>query len=244
MQPEVRVLGTPEETFAAAAEEFVLAVSRGDGPVRVALSGGSTPRPLYSLLADPSKPYRGRIPWPRLHVFWSDERHAPPDHPSSNYRMACESLLSKVPLPPGNVHRVAGERSDAVSAAAAYEAEIERHFGLLPGVPPRFDLILLGLGGEGHVASLFPESPAFSETGRLVSAPWVEEVQARRITLTPGVINAAARILLLVVGGEKAAIVRAVLQGPRRPTLVPAQSVAPAAGRATWLLDAAAGGAL
>ena len=200
-----------------------------------ALSGGSTPRGLYRLLA--SDPYRERLPWLGVHFFWSDERHVPPDHPESNFRMAREAMLDHVPAPPGNVHRIRAEEPDAERAALLYEEELRSFFALSPGEWPRFDLVLLGLGKDGHTASLFPGSAAVRERERLVVAPWVEALQAFRITLTPPVLSHARRALFMVSGAEKAAALRGVLEGERDPDCYPAQAVE---GNRLWLVDRAA----
>ena len=204
----------------------------------VALSGGSTPKTTMQLLAEP--PYRDEIDWGRVHVAWGDERCVPPDDERSNFRLAREALLDRVPIPPAQIYRMPGERNDYDAAADAYEATLRNLFALGPGEQPRFDLIHLGLGTNGHTASLFPGSPALDERERLVAAPWVEEVGMRRLTLTPPVINAAREVLFLVAGEEKASVVHEVLRGPRDPARLPAQLVAPTEGRLTWLLDAAA----
>lgn len=230
----------------AAADSLVACAAAAigtSGRFRLALSGGSTPRRLYSLLA--SEP---RVDWPRVHVFWSDERCVPPASPQSNYRMAREALLDRVPLPEANVHRIHGER-DALSAAAAYERELRQTFSAPEGSPSldpgrRFDLVLLGLGEDGHTASLFPGTAALRETARWVVAQEVDALPPRRITLTPPVINAAAEVAFLVSGPEKAAILEQVIEGPYRPRELPAQLVAPRAGRLRWLADAAAAGSL
>ena len=190
----------------------------------VALSGGSTPKLLYQLLADPNEPFREQVPWPRIHFFWSDERHVPPDHPESNYRMANEAMLAHVPVAKDNVHRVMSENPNAAEAAEQYEK----------AVPPRLDLILLGLGTDGHTASIFPGSEVLHETKRLVAAPWVEKLKAYRITMTLPLINNAASVVFLVSGAEKAEIVKEVLQGPKR---YPAQEVRPTNGELMWMLD-------
>lgn len=204
------------------------------GRFSVALSGGSTPTALYRLLAE--EPYRQQIPWQQAHLFWSDERCAPPDDPGSNYRLADETLISRVPIPPQNVHRLRGEL-EPEAAARAYAREL-RHFFDSP--QPRFDLILLGLGKDGHTASLFPASPALTETERPAVAveAHYQARPAHRLTLTLPAINAARRVWFLVTGSDKAGIVRAVLAGP--PNRLPAQLIHPTAGRLTWLLDAAA----
>src|SRR5688500_4160520 len=178
---KLEVFNDPAAVAQAAAERLV-----GLKPKTVALSGGSTPRVLYELLADPSEPFREQIAWDEIHFFFSDERHVPPDHADSNYRMVNEALFSRVPLPEANVHRVLGERSVAEEAAQAYESELLGWFG---APIPSFDVILLGLGEDGHTASLFPHSPALKETERLVVAPWVDKLNAYRITLTLPVLN-------------------------------------------------------
>jgi 6-phosphogluconolactonase len=238
---EVRVLADVEELMRAAADEVA---RRADEAVREhgrfawALSGGSTPRDLYRLLASP--PHRDRMPWSAIHVFWGDERHVPPDHPDSNYRMAHEALLSKVPIPPAQVHRIKGEHPDARQAAEDYEQTLRACFQVSAGQRPRFDLILLGLGPEGHTASLFPGTQALHETRRLVVSSWVGKLFTERITLTPPVLNNAAGVIFLVSGEEKALALKAVLEGPDEPEQLPAQLIRPAHGRLLWLVDRAA----
>lgn len=226
----------------AAAEEVTRAAEaavREHGRFTIALSGGGTPKPLHRLLADPDEPFRARLPWERIHFFWGDERHVPPDHADSNYRMARETLLDDAPVPAGNVHRMRAEEP-AAAAAAAYERELRDFFAPPPGELPRFDLLLMGLGPDGHTASIFPGTPVIHETERWVAAPWVEAHHTFRITLTPPVLNAAARVLFLVSGAEKAAAVRDTLEGPRDVDRHPAQVIAPARGTVLWLLDRAA----
>lgn len=219
--------------FACAAEEAV--ASRG--AFAVALAGGSTPRGLYELLAgDPL--FSRRVPWDRAHVFFGDERHVPPDHPDSNYKMANEALLSKVPVPLGNVHRIAGEEPDTGRAAAAYEEVLRAHFLLPQGALPRFDLVLLGLGPEGHTASLFPGATALEQTRRLAVSTWVGKLNTHRITLTAPVFNAAANVAFLVAGQDKAAPLKAVVEGPYEPRQLPAQLIRPASGRLIFFADA------
>ncbi|HVT57220.1 MAG TPA: 6-phosphogluconolactonase [Thermoanaerobaculia bacterium] len=237
-QREVRVFPDAAVLTRAAAEEFVRAMRGAAGRwPSVALAGGGTPRALYQLLADCGEPFRGAVPWPQLHVFWGDERHVPPDHPESNYRMAREALLDRVPVEAAHVHRIAAEEPDAERAAERYEAELRSCFALPVGGLPRFDLLLLGMGEEGHTASLFPASPALSEQRRLVAAPWVPAHATFRITLTPPVLNAAAEVVFLVAGEAKAAALAEVLEGERRPWLYPAQIVGPERGRLLWLVD-------
>lgn len=239
---EVRVFADAGELARGAAAEISLRVRRTlreSERFTWALAGGATPRRLYRRLA--SDPYREALPWHAIHFFWGDERHVPPDHPQSNYRMARETLLDAVAVPPENVHRVSAEEPDAQRAAARYEAELRAFFALAPGERPRFDLVLLGLGRDGHTASLFPGSAALRERERLVMAPWVEEEKAFRITLTPPVLSRARGVLFLVSGGEKAAALRAALEDRREPERRPVQVVE--ADR-LWLVDRAAAGLL
>lgn len=209
------------------------------GRFTVALAGGSTPRGIYSLLAEDARKGVTTLPWDRMHFFWGDERCVLPDHPDSNYRMASETLLSKVPVPPANVHRVRTELS-AARAAAEYEAMLREFFLPEPGLFPRFDLIILGIGPDGHTASLFPKTAALSETLHLVAANWVDKLQAHRITLTLPVLNAASAVMFVVSGGSKAEVVRQVLAGQDAGCVYPAGRVQPASGRLLWLLDSAA----
>lgn len=214
-----------------------LAVAR-QGMCSVALSGGSTPRLLYQRLA--GSPIAQEMPWAHLHVFWGDERHVQPDHQDSNYRMAREALLDRVPIPPGNVHRIPAELPNADTAAAAYADDLRRAFNLEPGELPRFDLILLGMGEDGHTASLFPHSPALKERTALVVANPVAKLDTTRITLTLPVINNAARVWFLIAGGTKAEVLRQVLEGPEQPEVLPSQLIAPVDGELCFLLDSTA----
>jgi 6-phosphogluconolactonase len=220
--------------FAALAGEAV--ASRGR--FSVALSGGSTPGVLYRLLAE--EPQRSSIAWKQVHLFWGDERCVPPDHPESNYRLAHETLIAHVSIPPQNVHRLRGELEPA-AAARSYERELQDFFC---GPKPRFDLVLLGIGSDGHTASLFPRSEALAETGRLAVAVTAHygDRPAERVTLTLPAINSARQVWFLVSGVAKAEIVQRVLEDAD-PHL-PARLVRPAAGQLTWLLDAAAAGCL
>ena len=221
----------------AAAERIVVWAGRAidaRGRFSMALAGGSTPRATYRRLA--SEPYRSKIDWALGHVFWGDERCVPPTHPHSNYAMAYESLLSKVPIPDENVHRVQGE-GNAEGAARAYAGELQRFFGT---ALPRFDLVLLGMGSDGHTASLFPGSAVLDEMERavvVVSADYQHRPSCR-VTLTPVAISAARVVMFLVTGGQKASMVQRVLEGP--PRSFPAQFIRPVNGELYWLLDAAA----
>jgi 6-phosphogluconolactonase len=233
----IEVLPTPKDAFRAAAEEFVRA---GHGAIAerdrftVALSGGSTPRSLYSLLARDHSDF----PWSQTFLFFGDERHVPPNHPDSNFRMVKESLLDKVPIPAGNVYRVQAEMPDAGAAAVVYEEQLTKFFELRPGELPRFDLILLGLGTDGHTASLFPDSDGLKEQSRLVIANWVEKFKTHRLTFTFPVLNHAQDVMFLVSGEAKAEMVRMVLEGNNTPPF-PAQQIEPK-GRIEWMLDKAA----
>lgn len=235
-QPEIRVLKSPEELFEAAAAEFMAQASaaiRVRGRFTVALSGGSTPKRLYGLLA--TKP---NISWDKIYVFWGDERHVPPDHPESNYRMVYEALLSKVPVPSENIFRIHAEEQNATTAALQYEQTLKDFFHLSPGEFPRFDLILLGMGPDGHTASLFPGSPALSERQHLVVANPVEKFHTARLTLTFPVLNAAATVMFLASGPDKAPMLHEVLENSSAN--LPSQKVQPTNGKLLWLVDSAA----
>jgi 6-phosphogluconolactonase len=233
---EVRVFDDTTALLRATADEIArMALEAVDARGRFvwALAGGSTPRDVYRLLA--SDPYRERMPWNAIHFFWGDERHVPPDHPDSNFRMAREAMLDAVPVLAGNIHRVMAEEPDAQRAAAQYESTLRDFFSTEDW--PVFDLIQLGLGKEGHTASLFPGGAAIHERERLVVAPWVEAQTTFRVTFTPPVLNHARRTLFLVSGEEKAEALHAVLEGAREPDVYPAQIVE---GNRLWMVDRAA----
>ncbi len=211
------------------------------GAFRIALAGGNTPRMLYQLMA--SEPWRDQVPWNKTFVFWGDERRVPPSDPQSDYRMARETLLDHVPIPPDHVFRMDGEELSS-SAARSYENVLMRHFGLRAGEWPRFDLMLLGLGVDGHIASIFPGTRAASDRSSMVLAYFVSKLNAERITLTLPVINNARHILFMVCGEEKAEVLRNTLYGPFKPSTYPAQLVTPVDGTLTWLVDQAAAGKL
>jgi len=213
------------------------------GVFRVALAGGSTPKALYSLLAE-HPALRNSLPWDKLQVFFGDERHVGPGHPDSNFQMATDAMLSKVPVRPEQIHRIKGEYPDTAQTAREYEEEIRREFGLGPGEFPRFDLILLGMGNEGHTLSLFPGTKALGEGRRIVTRNWVGKLYTERITLTAAAANQSAHVLFLVTGTDKACALKAVLEGPYEPEQLPAQIIHPERGEVTWLVDQAAGGML
>ena len=235
-QPEIRILKNAADLFEAAAAEFAAQASaavRDSGKFTVALSGGSTPKTLYSLLA--TKP---GIPWDKIYFFWGDERHVPPDNPESNYRMANEALLSKIQVPPENIFRIHAEEKDAAAAAQQYEQTIKDFFHLSPGQFPRFDLVYLGTGPDGHTASLFPGTAALNETHRLVVANWVPKFDTDRLTFTYPVLNAAACVTFLATGPDKAPILHEILENSAAG--LPSQNVRPANGKLIWLVDEAA----
>jgi 6-phosphogluconolactonase len=234
----IEVLPTAPDLFHSAAEEFVSvgrAAIGAQGRFSVALAGGSTPKALYSLL----EANYSTFAWNRVFLFFGDERHVPPTDPESNYRMVNESLLTKIAIPAENVFRVPAENPDAAAAASDYEAQLRRFFELKPGEFPRFDLILLGMGPEGHTASLFPDSEALKEQTRLVVANWVAKFNTYRITFTFPVLNHAAEVMFLASGADKAGMVQQVLEGKTTPPL-PSQRVQPTDGKLLWMLDAAA----
>ena len=236
----VRVLTDPPAVFAAAAVEFLQRARtaiQGNGRFTVALSGGSTPKNLYSLLASQSD-----VPWDKVYFFFSDERHVPPDSPDSNFRMVSESLFSKALIPKGNIYRVPAEIPDADTAAQSYEQTLRQFFQLEGDAMARFDLILLGMGSDAHTASLFPGTAALHEDERLVTANWVEKSKTWRITFTYPLLNNAAAVLFMATGTEKQEALLEVLQGKPDPETYPAQGIQPTNGTLLWLVDQAAAG--
>ena len=233
--PRVHAEETAEEVAWAAARRIVEqsnSAIRERGRYAIALAGGSTPRRAYEMLTDERlKPH---VDWPNVHVFFGDERMVPPDHPDSNYRMASEALLSRVPIPPENVHRIEGV-GDAGSNASAYESELRELFG--DAEWPRLDHVLLGMGDDGHTASLFPGTNVLHETRLWVASNWVEKLGAWRVTLTAPVINAARHVTFMVTGAGKAARLREVLKGERDSSRLPAQLIRPADGTLEWFVD-------
>jgi 6-phosphogluconolactonase len=238
----ILIFDTPEQLAEAAAERFVNFAQESitrQGQFSVALAGGNTPRRVYELLA--SERFKGRVEWPNVHLFFGDERCVPPDHPDSNYRMANEALITHVPIPPANVHRMAGEGEPSVSAAL-YETQLRQFFGNVTW--PSFDLVFLGLGKDGHTASLFPQTKALTEDNMWVVANWVEGLGVHRLTLTVPVLNHARRIIFLVTGYDKAKTLKDVLTGAKDPLRLPAQLIAPSEGTCEWLIDKAAASSL
>jgi 6-phosphogluconolactonase len=211
-------------------EQANLAVA-ARGRFSVALSGGNTPRCTYELLA--GLPFKEQAPWHRMHIFWGDERCVPLDDPRSNARMAREAWLDHVPIPEGQIHFLNCAQAPA-EAARQYEAQLRQFFA---GRPPRLDLVLLGLGDNGHTASLFPGTPVLKETGRWAAEVYVAEQDLYRVTLTAPFINQAALVAFLVAGAAKAEVLREILHGPRNPERLPAQLIAPQSGELLWLTD-------
>lgn len=239
-QAEVLVGADPDETIRIAAGQFAALarkVATEGNPLHVALSGGSTPRRLFQTLA--AEPFAGLIPWGGIHFFWADERNVPPGHPDSNYSVARQLLLSQLPVPPANIHRIPTGDGTAIEAAELYQRTLRELLPIENGLP-RLDYVLLGLGANAHTASLFPHRPTLHEQQRLVVADHVDEVNSWRVTLTAPLLNNAAQITFLVIGEDKADAVQQVLEGPRDSEAAPAQLIAPAHGSLTWIFDAAA----
>lgn len=238
----VREFADLETLSAAAAEKFCRITQdaiAARGRCTVVLAGGSTPRRPYELLATPM--YRTKVQWDRLEFFWGDERMVPHDHPDSNFRMANETLLSRIPVSEHNIHRIQTERGAPQTVAQDYEEEIAQVFHLpLGGQPPAFDVILLGMGADGHTASLFPYSDALDETSRWVVPNHGPMPDIERVTMTPRVINTARHVIFLVAGADKAQTLAQVLEGTRDPQRFPAQLICPVLGELAWFVDFAA----
>jgi len=243
IQVEYRVFDGMDSLSRATAQRFtdgIRAAVAARGMARIAISGGGSPKPAFALLADENEPYRAAIPWDRLWLFWVDERCVPPDHPDSNFRVANELLLTKVPLPADQVIRIEGEL-DPEEAAARYESAIRENYRLEGAEVPIFDVVHLGMGDDGHTASLFPHTEALHEMGRIAVANHVpQQTQSWRVTLTRPVIDAARDIFFLIDGEKKADPLRRVLQGPYDPEALPSQLIQPLNGRLVFLLDRAA----
>jgi 6-phosphogluconolactonase len=231
---------TAEATAEAAAKLFAdtatdAVVNRGRA--RIAISGGSTPKNMFKLLA--AEPFRSVVPWARIDLFWVDERCVPPTDADSNYRMTNEALLSHVPLPAEQIHRMEGELDPEV-AASRYESEVRIAFRLEGAETPTFDLILLGMGDDGHTASLFPHTEGLNELSRIVIANHVPQKDTWRITLTWPVINQGRQVAFLIEGAAKTEVLAKVLTGPYEPETYPSQIIRPASGKLLLLLDTAA----
>jgi len=240
--PIILIFETPEQVAEAAAERFVdcAAASVSDhGSFAVALAGGSTPRRAYELLA--TDEFKDRVDWPRVHLFFGDERAVPSDDPQSNYRMVNDALISRIAIPAENVHRIRGETAPAESSES-YEAELKSLFGAVAW--PRFDLVWLGLGADGHTASLFPRSDALQEETRWVVATRQPQTRQDRITLTLPAINHAARVTFMVTGKDKAATLARILRSESVDEELPARTIRPVNGILEWLVDRAAASAI
>jgi 6-phosphogluconolactonase len=219
--------------------EMVGEAVAGRGRARIAISGGSTPKATFQLLADPNQPWRARMPWSSLDLYWVDERCVGPDAAESNYRMTREALLDHVPLAPDQIHRIEGEL-DPQAAAHRYESVLRNNFRLEGAQSPRFDLVALGMGPDGHTASLFPHTAAIHETGLIATANHVPQMDTWRVTLTWPVINAARSVFFLIAGADKAEVLNDVLTGPRDVERLPSQLIQPSSGILTLILDKAA----
>jgi 6-phosphogluconolactonase len=234
----MRVGGDAEEVARAVTQRFV-ELARASvaerGTFSVALAGGTTPKRVYELLA--GEEFKSGVPWESVHIFFGDERCVPPDHADSNYRMAHEALLSRVPVPEKNIHRMRGE-GDAAANASLYEDELRSFFGDVEW--PRLDLVMLGMGDDGHTASLFPDTTALEERRAWVVANWVEKFETWRVTLTAPAINHARRVIFVVTGAGKAARLAEILKGERDPARLPSQLIEPAEGTLEWFVDHAA----
>jgi 6-phosphogluconolactonase len=237
-----KVWKTAAEVAGAAAEMFVasaVAAAKARGVARIAVSGGGTPKAMFALLADTSAPYFAHVPWAKLELFWVDERCVPPTDGDSNYRMTNEAMLSKVPLAAARVHRMEGELNPQI-AAVHYEATLRAAFRLEDSEVPVFDLVLLGMGDDGHTASLFPHTKALDEVSRLVVANHVPQKDTWRITLTKPVINHGREVAFLIEGAAKTEVLAEVLLGKYDPASLPSQLIRPDRGALTFLLDTAA----
>lgn len=245
-RPEVHVLAGAPAIAACAAEELLrvsLEAVRASGRFTIALAGGSTPKVLYNLLVTDPR-LRNSVPWDKMLVFFGDERHVGPGHPDSNYKMAWDSMLSQAPLAPEQISRIKGEYEDTEKAAREYEEGIRERFKLNEAEFPRFDLILVGMGNEGHALSLFPGTKALHEKRRIVTRNWVGKLFTERITLTAPAANNAANVIFMVTGADKALALKGVLEGPLEPEQLPSQMIRPANGKLLWLVDTAAGSML
>ncbi len=239
MERKIEVVADAPALARAAADLFLASAKQAvkeRGKFTVALSGGSTPKALYSLLTSDAE-LRAQVPWTQIYFFFGDERHVAPDHPDSNYRMANEAMLSKMNIPAAQVFRIKGEYSDAAKAAAEYEQQLREFFHLSAGQLPRFDLVMLGMGPDGHTASLFPGTKALDETKRLVTHNWVGKFYTQRVTMTAPVLNHAALVMFMAHGQDKAQPLKAVLEGPYEPAQLPSQLIRPQHGTLLWLVD-------
>jgi 6-phosphogluconolactonase len=238
-QRTVFVLENPEAAYVRVAEEIAHIAGEAictQGRFTLALTGGSTPTRVYELL---STRFRLSVDWKEVHFFWGDERCVPPDDPGSNFAVANEVMLSKLNLSPSQIHRIAGE-VEPEKAARDYEAELRSFFSTPGNEVPCFDLVLLGLGRNAHIASLFPSSRSIHESKRLVIAVEVDAPWPKRVTMTPPLFNAAERVIFLVTGEDKAQAVKGSIEGPHNPDQFPAQVISPERSEVLWVLDSSA----
>jgi len=236
--PSVTVCSNLSDLSRKAAALFVRLANEAveqRGRFTVCLSGGSTPRTTYGLLAE--EPFRDQVPWSQVHIFWGDERVIPSDHPDNHHQMASDILLSKVPIPAENIHRMPVENGDSQNAAREYETLLRTFFDLAEGQLPRFDLVLLGMGADAHMASLFPGTSGLKEMQSLVAAHYVPKLAADRLTLTLPVLSNARHVTFLVSGVNKAEALQLVLQGGQAEIDLPASLLRPADGEVIWMVD-------
>jgi 6-phosphogluconolactonase len=242
MTRQILILPDAAAIARRAAQELIQAATAAVAAKRtftIALAGGSTPKALYALLLNDPQ-LRAQFPWSHTQFFFGDERSVPPDDPDSNFRMASEALLSKAPIKPEQVSRIHGEYKDLDQAALDYEKTLRSYFKLSAGQLPKFDVLLLGMGDEGHTLSLFPGTKALNDNGRLVLRNWIGKFYTNRITITVPVANNSELVLFMITGSAKALALKGILEGPQEPEQLPAQFIQPATGRLLWLLDIAA----
>ena len=243
---EVHILDDAASIAKRAAQEILQASTSAvaqRGSFTLVLAGGSTPKTLYQLLVSDAA-LRAQLPWDKMILLFGDERHVPPDHADSNFRMATETMISKASLKPQQVLRIKGEYADTEKAAQEYEQTLRATFKLREAVFPRFDVVLLGMGNDGHTLSLFPGTKALHQTRRLAVRNWVGKLYAERITMTAPAVNNAAHVIFMVTGADKALPLKGVLEGPYEPDQLPSQLIQPRNGKLQWLVDTAAGGML
>jgi 6-phosphogluconolactonase len=243
---EIHILPDAAAIAKRAAQEILQAATSAvaeRGSFTLVLAGGSTPKALYQLLVNDAA-LRTQLPWDKMVLLFGDERHVPPDHPDSNFHMATESMISKAPLKPEQVLRIKGEYQDTEKAAQEYEQTLRERFKLRDSQFPRFDMILLGMGNDGHTLSLFPGTKALHQDRRLVVRNWIGKLYTERITMTAPVANNAAQVIFMVTGADKALALKAVLEGPYEPEQLPSQLIQPRNGKLQWLVDTPAGGML
>ena len=239
MNREVQILPDAAAIARRAAEKIIEAAAvaiKERGGFTISLAGGSTPKALYSLLAtDPA--FKSQMPWDKTQFFFGDERHVPPDNSDSNYRMAHESMLSKVPLKPEQVIRIKAEYENSEKAAEEYQQALRTWFQRSNQQLPRFDVLLLGMGDEGHTLSLFPGTKALHDNGRWVMSNWIGKLFTDRVTITAPVANNSALAIFMVTKADKALALKGVLEGPYEPEQLPSQLIQPKNGRLLWLVD-------